>query len=267
MKRKKKKRLIAVGITVVVLAATFLGVWFGFGPFYKSIDRSDMMEAETFTASSGLELPYRIFIPASYNSANTYPLVVYLHGSGERGTDNTAQVKRNSIMQTLLKQENIQRYPCIIIAPQCPEDMSWGYTQEGLDDSQTLDAVMELIEKLRTHHSINKNKIYITGVSMGGYGTWSLISSNPNYFAAAIPVCGWGDTSKAGELVNLPIWAFHGAKDNVVLPESSRTMVKAIEKAGSSQIKYTEYPGIKHNSWEEAYREEDLFSWLFAQSK
>ena len=252
----RKKLFIAVPLCLLILCGVATGIYFAIAG--RSIDRTDMMLAQEYTDTAGIVLPYRIYVPEGYDAAEQYPLVLYLHGSGERGSDNRAQTSKNSVMQTLLGEENLEKYPCIVLAPQCPEERWWG--------DENIPALMGLLEQMKADYSVDANRIYITGISMGGYGTWKMLEEYPFYFAAAVPICGGGEPGLAPLFRKVPIWVFHGAKDSVVSPQSSRDMVEALQKA-DGDVKYTEYPRVNHNSWEKAYREAELFPWLFAQQK
>lgn len=223
----------------------------------------------------GVRLPYRLAKPAALDGSTEqkFPLVVFLHGIGERGTDNAKQL-RNGVEQFVLE-ENCRKYPCFLAVPQCPPDKLWvdvnpPGTRQNLHladrPTEPTNLVLELIESLRREFPIDSRRIYLTGLSQGGYGTWDLIARRPELFAAAIPVCGGGDPSQASKLVKLPIWAFHGAADQVVPVERSRDMISAIQKAGG-QPKYTEYPGVGHDSWTPTYRNAEVLDWLFKQRK
>ncbi len=224
-----------------------------------------------FDASNGLKLPYRMFEPMISNGTSRLPLLVFLHGAGERGTDNTKQLKHGAKVFT--SQEFQSNHPCFVIAPQCREEHLWcnvPWTTESVqqpkEPSEELAAVFELIDHLRTTRAIDAKRIYITGLSMGGFGTWDAISRRPNFFAAAVPICGGGDVTNAKLLTKLPIWCYHGDADNVVRVELSRNMIEAIQKAGGTP-RYTEYPGVAHDSWTATYADQSLFAWLFKQSK
>jgi len=248
---KRKKLILVIAVGVALLCAAVLGIYFALGgnSKYPAIDRTDMMAAASFQG-----MPYRIYVP---QGEGPFPLVLYLHGAGERGDNNRAQTKKNSVMQTLLSEENLAAYPCIVVAPQCPKDRGWD-----------IEVLMELLGgKILPAHQVDFSRIYVTGLSMGGYGTWALLAAYPDKFAAAVPVCGGGDPETAALFAHVPVWAFHGAKDDVVSPEGSREMVRAMEAAGAADVRYTEYPDEKHASWEPAYREPELFPWLFAQVK
>ena len=262
-KGKKRRNLFIVVPLCLVLACTIvLAVLYaamgegGMIAMFAAIDRTDMMQAKEYRAEDGNMRAYRLYVPETYDDAKAIPLVLFLHGAGERGNDNRAQTKKNSVMQTLLDEENLAKYPCIVLAPQCPED-DWWDTKE----------LRVLLLMTQVTYNIDAARIYVTGISMGGFATWNLLAEYPDYFAAAVPVCGGGDADTATLFKDVPIWAFHGAKDTTVRPEGSRDMVKALEDAGAKEVKYTEYPEEKHQSWEKAYREAELFPWMFAQAR
>jgi len=246
MTKRKKLLLIIIPLCLLALCAAGLGIYYAnWGSV--SIDRTDMMAAGRFNG-----MPYRIYMP---QGEGPFPLVLYLHGAGERGDNNRAQTKKNSVMQTLLSEENLEKYPCIVLAPQCPKNGWW--------DAEVL---MDLLgAKILAAHQVDFKRIYITGLSMGGFGTWNMLGEYPNYFAAAVPVCGGGDTDSVPLFKHIPIWAFHGTLDTVVFPSGSRDMVTALARAGARDVHYTEYPDLAHNSWDRAYREPGLFPWMFAQ--
>src|SRR5262249_38529581 len=157
--------------------------------------------------------------------------------------------------------------PCPRVAPQCPADGWWsGSERNRKGRTHPLTLVLELIESMRTEFSIDDSRIYLTGLSMGGYGTWEAVALKPDLFAAAVPVCGGGDVKAAPKIAKIPIWAFHGGKDGIVKPERSREMIEALKKAGG-EPKYTEYPDAGHDSWTTAYADPKLHEWLFAQKK
>lgn len=231
-------------------------------------DAKDVFEARTFSEADG-RLPYRMMRPADYDAKQKYPLVIFLHGAGERGDDNLVQLVHG--MNDFAKDENRQKYPCFVIAPQCPREAKWVNVDWSSDShklpaepSDALKLTLNLIAALQKEFSIDPQRLYITGLSMGGYGTWDAISRRPAMFAAAVPVCGGADEEQAARLVKVPVWAFHGEQDTVVKPERSRRMIKAMEAAGGKP-KYTEYPGVGHNSWVKAYSDPAMMGWLFSQ--
>lgn len=216
-------------------------------------------------------LPYRLLKPLDYDSQKKYPLVVFLHGAGERGTDNKAQLKH--WVRIFATEENRQKYPCFVLAPQCPAGQQWVNVPWAADrhqqpekPSEPMAQTMQLIAQLQKDFSIDSRRLYVAGLSMGGFGTWDAISRYPDRFAAAIPICGGGDENKAASIAKLPIWVFHGGRDGVVKTLRSRNMVDALKKAGGSP-KYTEYPKEGHGSWGPSAKEPQLLPWLFAQQR
>ncbi len=212
--------------------------------------------ARTFTGPGGKTLGYRIFIPKDYSSSKSYPLMLALHGSGERGSDNLAQIKypfthmwSDSALQA--------RHPSFAVAPQCP------ITSSGWDVA----LLGALLDSLGREFNLDSKRLYVSGLSMGGYGTWGLVTKYPGRFAAAVPVCGGGDTSQAGKLVDQPLWVFHGDADPVVNVANSRNMVAAIKARGGQLVKYTEYKGVGHESWIPAAKEPGLEDWIYAKAQ
>jgi predicted peptidase len=229
--------------------------------------------ARTFSdAKYEHSLPYRLFIPDNYDKSKTYPLVLFLHGAGERGTDDSLQLLGNNGAAVWADPKNQSTNPCFVLAPQCPRneqwvDTPWGlgsYSIESVKVSDEILMVMDILNALRKEFNIDATRIYCTGLSMGGYGTWDINLRYPDVFAAALPVCGAGDPSKANLIVNKPIWAFHGDQDNTVPVAAAREMIQALKNAGGSP-KYSEYPGVGHFAWEPAYAESTLISWTFGQ--
>jgi predicted peptidase len=222
------------------------------------------------------EFKYRLLSPAKVEAGKKYPLVVFLHGAGERGDDNVAQLQY--FPEMMAKAEYHEKYPCFIIAPQCREGKSWsgfgrrrnnaGNTASDANEpSDQLKVVMQILEKTIKENPVDTSRLYLTGLSMGGYGSWDWATREPARFAAVVPICGGGDDSKADRLVKLPIWAVHGDKDEAVPVERTRTMIAAIKKAGGNP-KYTELAGVGHNSWTPAYNDPDgVVKWMFEQKK
>ena len=214
-------------------------------------------------------LPYRLLKPVNPQAKKTFPLVIFLHGAGERGNDNEVHI--NYIKELFLDPDNRSRHACYVIAPQCPQKMMWATHSRQANrlvmkekPATPMQLLIELIGKIEKEFPIDRSRIYVTGLSMGGYGTWDLIARFPNRFAAAVPVCGGGDTNTAEAIKHIPLWAFHGALDGVVPPNQSRVMIRSIQDAGGKPG-YTEYPDVEHDSWVYAYREPHLLPWLFDQ--
>lgn len=231
-------------------------------------------EAQTFTDSTGQELQYRILKPANYDSTKSYPLVLFLHGAGERGNDNFSQLKWGA--PHFAEPKMREKYPAFVVAPQVPEGEYWSslksvrdtssYSQPmNQEPSPPMQLTISLLEKLQDKFSVDANRLYVTGISMGGFGTFDIIQRHANKFAAAVPVCGGGDLTRAFTLTDIPLWVFHGTEDEVVDPKFSRSMVEAIRIAGGSPG-YTEYPDEGHvGAWVQAYRNPHLYEWLFSK--
>jgi len=230
--------------------------------------QSLLFSSEKYISEDGGSLNYRQLV-SGYDSISVYPLVIFLHGSGERGDDNEAQLKWG--VQNFATQKIMKSYKPIVIAPQCPNNSTWAnFSNEnmalGKTPTEPMKLLRELLEETIENMPIDTSRIYITGLSMGGFGTFDAISRYPDLFAAAVPVCGGGDVSKASSFASLPIWIFHGAQDTVVDSSLSRNMVKALTEAGGHPG-YTQYPETGHFSWIAAYSDEMMMEWLFSQSK
>lgn len=249
--------------------ALTLGLLFMPAKQTRSDEKSSPYEARVYKSGEKI-LPYRLLKPTKITEGEKYPLVLFLHGAGERGNDNAKQLVHGA--KEFLKPENRKKYPCFVVAPQCPSGSWWSAgTRENLrtfreKPHEPIRMTLDVLDQLCREFPVDKNRIYITGLSMGGYATWDLISRKPDLFAAAAPVCGGGDTAKAGVISKLPIWAFHGDADKAVPVAQSRSMIAAIEKAGGKP-KYTEYPGVGHDSWTRTYANPEFFAWLFEQHR
>ncbi|HEX3559472.1 MAG TPA: prolyl oligopeptidase family serine peptidase [Pyrinomonadaceae bacterium] len=230
------------------------------------IDRATF-RAMIFKSRGGETMPYRLFIPRGYDPLRKYPLVVWLHGGEGTGRDNLKQISSGNWTGSHIwvTPDNQAKYPCFVVAPQASEDVSW-VTRDLTKPTGQLRMVPELIEKIEETYSIDAERVYVAGQSAGGFATWSIISERPDMFAAAVPICGGGDESKAATLVHTPIWAFHGEKDEAVPAERSRRMIAALQRAGGSP-RYTEYAGADHVIWEKVFSEPELLPWVFAQRR
>jgi predicted peptidase len=220
-------------------------------------------------AGQAVEFRYRLLAPAAPVAGERYPLVVFLHGAGERGRDNDKQLK---YLPTWMAEPALrERHPCFLLAPQCREgerwvDVSWADKKSLPQGPPTTDmlAAIAAIQAVSSREAVDPARIYLTGLSMGGYGTWDLAARQPERFAAILPICGGGDEATAPRLAKLPIWCFHGDADTVVPVERSRRMIEAVRAAGGNP-KYSELPGVGHDSWTPAYRDPTVLDWLFAQ--
>lgn len=233
----------------------------------------DKFEKSNFTFKD-ITIPYRFYTPENVIKEKKYPLILTLHGAGERGNDNEKQILLHGLAVTWAKEENQKKYPCFILSPQCPENRRWVevdwktkiVNQDLISFSDLLITVIELLNEIENKNPVDKNRIYLTGLSMGGFAVWDLITRYPNKFAAAIPMSGGGDPSKVKKIRNIPIWAFHGEKDDVVPVEASRNMVDELRKV-DGKIIYSEIPKKGHAIWLEIFNNQLLIDWLFAQMK
>jgi predicted peptidase len=219
-----------------------------------------------FVGSDGSTMAYRIFVPDGTSRTKPLPVVVYLHGGGGIGTDNLRQISGGNTPGTSVwvTPEAQARHPTFVIAPQLPTRGDRWDRRETDDLAPFAELVVELLDSLSREFAIDRDRMYLTGQSLGGFGTWDIITKRPGLFAAAVPVCGEGTPSRAASARDVPIWAFHGARDEAVPVSGSREMVAALRASGSA-VKYTEYPDVGHDVWLRAYAEPGLPDWLFAQ--
>lgn len=231
-------------------------------------------EKKSFMVADDKVLPYQIMYPKDYKPGKKYPLLVVLHGAGERGDDNEAQMKygKNVFLDSL----NRINFPAIVIFPQCPKDSYWSSVQINRSTTPTtfvfdysapinwpLQAVIDLVKSIKH----DKSRTYIMGLSMGGMGTMEAVSRNPKMFAAASPICGGADLSYVAKYAKrVPLWVHHGDVDIVVPVRHSRELVKAVQDQGV-EIKYSEYSKVNHNSWDNAFKQPELLSWIFSHRK
>ncbi|MCK4465789.1 MAG: alpha/beta hydrolase [Bacteroidales bacterium] len=199
-----------------------------------------------------VQLNYLFYLPEGYkqNDEKKWPLILFLHGAGERGND-LDLVKKHGPPK-IVEQKDL---PFIIVSPQCPAEKRWSIRDLDL-----------LLEKIIKDHRVEKNRIYLTGLSMGGYGTWEYATEKPERFAAIAPICGGGSPWQAYRLASMPVWVFHGAKDPVVPIEKSEEMVKALKKVNEN-VKFTVYPEATHDSWTETYDNPELYEWFLKQKQ
>lgn len=217
-------------------------------------------------------LNYRFLFP-DYNPYRSLPLVIFLHGSGERGDDNEAQLKWG--VMNFATDEQMKLHPAFVVAPQCPADETWSHFLMDETDgtiqlqdtpSKSMEILMQLVQQLIKDFPVDTNRIYITGLSMGGFGTFDAMARYPELFAAAVPVCGGGDPATAKIIKDIPTWIFHGAEDTSVDPKYSVNMLQALIREGAHPG-FTYYPEVGHFSWIAAYSEPMMMEWLFRQRK
>lgn len=219
-------------------------------------------------------LPYRILYPENYDKKQNYPLFIFLHGAGERGTDNEMQLVHGSKLFT--DSINRLKYPAIVIFPQCPKAgfwapiKSWNNGFEYVNKTpptEPMQLVIRLITEIKKKESVDKKRIYISGLSMGGMGTYDLICRYPRMFAAAVPICGGVDVERLKTVKKLPIRIFHGDADPVVTVEHSRKAYKELLRLGSKSVECKEFPGVQHDSWTNTFAEPDYLSWIFSKKR
>jgi hypothetical protein len=238
-------------------------IYWGQLNFERAQKLYQLMEGRTFVNSKGDTLFYRILKPLNYDPHKKYPLVVCLPYGGQPGTDKIRQIEGTPAAELLTTDENRKKYPAFIFVPNCPAGSGWG----GVPNYPSVDTlVYKAIEALDTVFSIDVKRRYVTGLSRGGYGAWHFICMRPDMFAAAIPVSGAEDPKFATRIVDVAVWAFHGAKDKNVPVSGSRNMIKALQQAGGHP-KYTEYPNQGHGIWYSTSITPGLWDWLFAQKR
>lgn len=227
--------------------------------------------------ANGYTLPYQILFPQDYDASKQYPLVVFLHGAGERGDDNERQLING---KQFLIDNFYAKYPAIVIAPQCPANSYWANAQRhaidgklnitfGLTDepTQPMRTLVALIQDWLSSGKIDESRVYVGGLSMGGMGTLELLWRMPQTFAAAFPICGGADISKLPLYANnTAVWLFHGDADSVVPVSNSREIYQQLKELGGV-VEYIEYKGVDHNSWDNAFQEKSLSPWLFRFKK
>lgn len=227
---------------------------------------------------AGDSLPYRILFPKNYDRTKKYPLILFLHGAGERGKDNLKQLTHGSLL--FLADTIREKYPAIVIFPQCRENGYWGSVNVNrtttpltltfdYDNAITpaLEAATALVKETMRTQAVDHSRVYVIGLSMGGMGTFEIVHRNPKLFAAALPICGGGDTLRYTRRARqTPFWIFHGDQDNVVPVSLSRSMVDKLRSL-RYRVQYSEYTGVNHNSWDKAFAEPDLLRWMFSNKR
>jgi len=224
----------------------------------------------------GDTLPYRILLPLNYNPNVKYPLILFLHGSGERGNDNNLQLTHGADL--FLKESVRQEYPAVIVFPQLAKDHQWTYLVSDQESSpgeliypikktkvKHQELLKVLIKTLKKNFNLDKNRFYVGGLSLGGMGTFEIVNQNPKMFAAAFPICGGANPEIATRINKPSWWIFHGVDDVVVPARYSQQMYDALIQVGAD-VKLSMYPGVNHDSWTNAFAEPDLLKWLFSKS-
>jgi predicted esterase len=210
--------------------------------------------AQQTSEQFNMPINYLLYLPQGYASDTTqkWPLMIFLHGSGESGSD-IEKVKVHGPPKLIAAGK---QFPCIVVSPQ-RGPMMRGWEPE---------LMIKLIQDIKTRYRVDRSRVYLTGLSMGGFGTWNIAMKYPSEFAAIVPICGGGDIEKIGQLKNIPVWCFHGAKDNDVKLSESARLVDTLKKL-NPHVKFTVYPEAGHDSWTETYNNDSLYTWLFAQKR
>ncbi len=229
--------------------------------------------------NKGDTLPYRIMYPPDFDESGKYPLLLFLHGAGERGNDNEKQLVHGASF--FADPSNRKDHPAVVVFPQCPEDDWWARVDDSVDPDgnrvftfyskgtpkPAMRLVLDLLDELVNESYIDEDRVYLGGLSMGGMGTFDLLSLRPKTFAAAFPICGGGNPKTARKISRVTsFWIFHGADDKVVNPQYSTGMAEAIKKH-KGKVKLTIYPGTDHNSWDNAFAEPELLPWVFSNRR
>lgn len=249
------RRFLAAAVTSTVVALNTSA---------QAVKSNQVQKPQTFTTqvTRTVTLNYLLFLPRGYDAQadKKWPLMLFLHGAGERGDDIWLVAKHGPPKIVAEKPD----FPFIVVSPQCPAGKTWA------DDE-----VLALLDDIEAKYAVDKTRVYLTGLSMGGYGIWSLGIAHPERFAAMVPICGGGDPLKillpdpkrAEALKTLAVWAFHGGKDPVVNPSESQRMVEALKKYGCQEVELTVFPEAGHDSWTEAYANPKLYEWLLQHQR
>jgi|APLak6261679142_1056127.scaffolds.fasta_scaffold00064_11 predicted peptidase len=204
-------------------------------------------------------LPYRFVLPPGYDPFHQrYPLVVFLHGSGEKGTDTTSHLV-NGV-------QAFEGQPFITVAPQCPIGDTWGGSWYG-GDSTSQRALVSLVRELTGRRSVDPSRVHLVGYSMGAIGAWAIIERYTELFASAVPIAGDLEPESARSLTQFPIWAFHGQRDKLVRPDNTRRVAKLMRERGNGVFRYTEFEGVGHDAWRPTFEHPDLMTWLLSQRR
>ena len=230
-------------------------------------------EKMNFTAEDGTNLNYRLLQPKESAEGEMFPLVIFLHGAGERGSDNEKQLIHGS--QMFLNPDNLEKYPAFVLFPQCPESGFWAYNLpiKSLNELEAEEqmpaifkAVKELIDLYLENPMVDRSRVYIIGLSMGAMGTFDMVVRFPEIFAAAVPICGNVQPERLEKIEGVSFRIFHGDADQVVSVEGSRNAYKVLKAAGV-EVEYIEFPGCGHGSWNPAFKYDDFMEWIFKQKK
>ncbi|MFP5042540.1 alpha/beta hydrolase-fold protein [Parasediminibacterium sp. JCM 36343] len=228
--------------------------------------------------SKGDTMPYRLLLPYNYDPAKKYPLILFMHGSGEKGNNNSTQLANCG--RAFLKDSVRKNYPAFVLIPQCALKSNWVEDRRIKDSAGKYVLVMppnekptkamlllqKLVKRILHDYPVNKKQLYVGGLSLGGMGTYDIVHRKPKLFAAAFPICGAADTSFAPKFKHVKWWVFHGANDHAVTPEFDKNIVATMQRL-NIPVQFTLYPNTGHNSWDKALADPKLFEWLFSIEK
>lgn len=259
-----RRKCLAAGLLVAGLCA-FVALIHPAAAMAQGDDAS--FQKRMYAGKNDEQMPYRLYIPANYDPKAKYPLVLWLHGAAGRGRDNVLQISGGNTLGTHIwtKPENQAKFPAFVLAPQCPANQLWGRPR-GNKPPAPLRLAFKILNTVQKEYSIDLDRIYVAGQSMGGEGTWAALRYAPGRFAAAVPLCGYLDPEEAGSVAHVPVWIFQGEVDPIVSVTEAREFVAALKKA-FGKPRYNEYPGIGHQVWEKAFAEPELVPWLAAQRR
>lgn len=220
----------------------------------RKIEKPKMQEAKSATTTVTSKHNFLLYLPEDYDKKQSHPLMLFLHGAGERGEGNLDLVTVHGPPKMI---KAGRKFPCVVVSPQCPTNGWWNAVE-----------LSALLDHVEANYKIDKKRIYLTGLSMGGYGVWSLALREPDRFAAIAPICGGGASQSIPyrNKISAPIWAFHGAKDTVIPLSELHEMAAALKNNGI-EMKLTVYPEAEHDSWVQAYNDEQLYTWMFAHKR
>lgn len=246
-------------IIISLLFSTLVLFSMGCSPIYKSSQPLPGQHPQSFETEirKSIKVNYLLYLPENYADAKEkWPLMLFLHGAGERG-DDLDKVKTHGPPKLIAEEK--RQFPFVIVSPQCPEDGWWTAETQ-------IDQLNALLDDIVSRYRIDKERIYVTGLSMGGFGTWSLAMAYPDRFAAIAPICGGGNPKNVARISHIPTWVFHGAKDRTVPLSQSEEMVNALKEAGSN-VKFTIYPDAGHDSWTDTYNNPELYTWFLMHKR
>jgi predicted peptidase len=247
-----RRPLIAVAVLLTLATAA------------RAAEPARGFQVRTFKGADGQEVKYALFVPHSYTPEKPVPVILFLHGTGEAGTDGQAQTRVGLGAAVRAREKT---FPLLVIFPQA-QKADWSnklnLIQMWYPGHPEGDRALAILAEVQQQYQTDPKRLYLSGISMGGFGTWALAEKFPDRWAAIVPICGGGQPAWAPKIKNIPCWCFHGADDPVVPVLLSRVMIEALRKAGG-QPKYTEYRGVGHNSWDKAYATDELYEWLLQQ--